>query len=77
MKMEVDWDLGVSGHSDDMTEEDEVCHPVSPATCGGGGAQHANAVTWISGCAETDGCAGCNALVFADVVGLDGINLVP
>lgn len=24
MTMEVDWDLGVSGHSDDITEEDEV-----------------------------------------------------
>lgn len=47
------------------------------ATVSGGGAQHANAVTWICGCAETDGHAGCNALVFADVVGLDGINLGP
>lgn len=25
MHMEVDWDLGVSGHSDDLPEEDEVC----------------------------------------------------
>lgn len=24
MHMEVDWDLGVSGHSDDMPEEEEV-----------------------------------------------------
>ena len=24
MTMEVDWDLGVSGHSDDIAEEDEV-----------------------------------------------------
>jgi len=29
MHMEVDWDLGVSGHSDDLPEEEEVftlCH---------------------------------------------------
>lgn len=25
MHMEVDWDLGVSGHSDDIGEDDEVC----------------------------------------------------
>lgn len=31
MTMEVDWDLGVSGHSHDITEEDEV-RPILPAT---------------------------------------------
>ena len=25
MHMEVDWDLGVSGHSDDLPQEEEVC----------------------------------------------------
>lgn len=32
MKMEVDWDLGVSGHSDGMTEEDEV-HTYLASNC--------------------------------------------
>ena len=31
MTMEVDWDLGVSGHSDDTNEEDEVL-PILPVS---------------------------------------------
>ena len=78
MTMEVDWDLGVSGHSHDITEDDEVhasnCqqHLCSDATI-------TSAATMINcSCnpADTANHIDCKAVMSADSVGLLSIDMV-
>lgn len=75
MTMEVDWDLGVSGHSDDIIEEDEV-HATQACALTVPIASAAIIISCSCNSAETPGHTGCKAVKSADFTGLLSIDTV-